>query len=645
MRVESSTNEFFKVLYQRCTQGQVEFRFIPPEKKPQNPVVTKFTPLSDFKLPLFPKGKNIYFGVATRDGIAGTKSNLIEIPALWTDLDFKATPPKTLREKFQDFPLKTSLVVETGGGYHAYCLLREPSTKDDILKIEGYLKRIASFFGGDLKATDASHILRVPATLNVKPEYNPPRQVTIKKLTPSLEYNLADFDFLPELEIPGDKPTGTSLPPDWQDELLKGVPEGERNSTATRLAGRLLGKGHSESEVLIFLLSWNQRNIPPLPEREIQAILESMAKTHRRNHPEEKTQSHKFNLVSVKDLLQEQDEETQWVWDGILPQGGMSLLVSKPKVGKSTLALNLAVAISRGMDFLGRPTALASVVYLALEEKRSEIRKRLEAMNVKEEPLHLHFGLAPKGAIDQIDLLLSETGARLLIVDTLQKLARVKDLNDYAVVTTTLEPLLGVARARNCHLLLTHHAGKADRTDGDEILGSTALLGAVDTAIILKKRDQGRTISTVQRYGENMPETVILLGQDYFLTIAGSLEAAKKQHIWLQIKPILEDHPGLIEQEIIEAASCRKVDTASALRWAFHQKLVSREGAGKRGDPFKYFLPPLPPAIYAEVEKQNLFFSITHEDHESNSPPEILEKSQTSGRENSELDSLREVII
>jgi len=54
---------------------------------------------------------------------------------------------------------------------------------------------------------------------------------------------------------------------------------------------------------------------------------------------------------------------------------GMSLLVAKPKVGKTTLAFNIAIATARGGELLGRSCARGAVVYLALEEKKGEIKK------------------------------------------------------------------------------------------------------------------------------------------------------------------------------------------------------------------------------------------------------------------------------
>jgi hypothetical protein len=272
----------------------------------------------------------------------------------------------------------------------------------------------------------------------------------------------------------------------------------------------------------------------------------------------------------------------------------------------TTLAVNLSVATSRGDRFLGRETVQTPVIYLALEEKREEVSKRLRSLGVDKEPLYFHFGLAPKKGIEEVELLVAETGAGLLVVDTLQKLARVKDLNDYAQVTTTLEPLLAVARQFNCHILLLHHAGKADRTDGDEVLGSTALLGAVDTAIFLKKRDERRTFSTIQRYGENLPETVLTMAEDFSLSVQGSLAEAKRTDIWERIKSLLEENSGQTEVEIAENLGIRKMEVSITLRWALRQEppLLERQGEGKRGKPFLFFYSAVPAYIREQREQK-----------------------------------------
>jgi hypothetical protein len=252
------------------------------------------------------------------------------------------------------------------------------------------------------------------------------------------------------------------------------------------------------------------------------------------------------------------------------------------------------------------------------------------------ESLFFHFGLAPKKATEEINILLAETGAGLLIIDTMQKLARVKDLNDYAQVTAAIEPIHAAARQFNCHIALMHHAGKGERTDGDEVLGSTALLGAVDTCIIIKKRDERRTFSTIQRYGGNLPETLISLGSDFSLISEGTLTDAKRREIWQNIEVVLEDKPGLTEPEITETLSLRKGEVSATLQWARNQSkpLLEREGQGRKGNPFRYFLrilPPLPHYICTgELGKEHKSV-VTNENIIDNSPPGRTHKTPSSG--------------
>ena len=292
-------------------------------------------------------------------------------------------------------------------------------------------------------------------------------------------------------------------------------------------------------------------------------------------------------MIDAKDLIALDEPETEWLWEGILPAGGLSLLVAKPKVGKTTLAFNLALAVAKGKDFLGRKTKQSAVVYLALEEKKSEIRKKLKSLADTPEGIRFHFGSAPEKAIQEVRALIQETKAGLLVVDVLQKFCRIKDLNDYAQVTNTLEPLMAMAREENCHILLTHHAGKADRQDGDEILGSTALLGGVDTSIHIKKRDKRRTFFTIQRYGEDTPETVIELKPD------GSLEAVgSKQEVEIEetVPLVLDalDGERLTEKEIWDKVEKKHDLSARALRVLLDRGQVNRTGSGKKGDPYLY---------------------------------------------------------
>ena len=155
---------FFSTLYRFC-DGQLEFRALPSEKR-------TFTSLGDMaSVDTFcqnHKDAHLYFGVATRDGQGGTKANIVHIPALWTDIDYKDTPRELIAERLEQFPYKPSIIVRSGGGIHLYWLLKEPTDNSEIPQIEDANRRIAYALGGDSNACDAARVLRVPDTINHK---------------------------------------------------------------------------------------------------------------------------------------------------------------------------------------------------------------------------------------------------------------------------------------------------------------------------------------------------------------------------------------------------------------------------------------------------------------------------------------------
>jgi putative DNA primase/helicase len=107
-----------------------------------------------------------------------------------------------------------------------------------------------------------------------------------------------------------------------------------------------------------------------------------------------------FTLTHIGDLLAEPDEATDWLVADLLPMGGLGFVGAKPKAGKSTLCRSLAVAVVRGDDFLGRRCVQGTVVYLALEEKRSEVRRHFRMLGADaDDALLIHVAKAPKDAL------------------------------------------------------------------------------------------------------------------------------------------------------------------------------------------------------------------------------------------------------
>ena len=140
--------------------------------------------------------------------------------------------------------------------------------------------------------------------------------------------------------------------------------------------------------------------------------------------------------VSLATLLAESDTAERWVVDGIIPSGGLTLVCAAPKAGKSTAMRCLALAVARGDDWLGRRTTQGPVLYLCLEDKRSEVRRHYAKMNAEpSESIEFIFRRTPpRNAMASLAHHVREMDPRLVVIDSLFRLLRVRDTGNYAAV-------------------------------------------------------------------------------------------------------------------------------------------------------------------------------------------------------------------
>ena len=128
---------------------------------------------------------NVWFGVATRteqlpDGRRGGAVECEQITALWIDMDVEGPnhesgkiypDDESARAMIKEFPVPATMVVATGGGYHAYWLLDEPIDHADA---ETLLTRWgahwATFARG--RAFDMDNVFDLPRVLRVPNTYN-----------------------------------------------------------------------------------------------------------------------------------------------------------------------------------------------------------------------------------------------------------------------------------------------------------------------------------------------------------------------------------------------------------------------------------------------------------------------------------------
>jgi hypothetical protein len=299
-----------------------------------------------------------------------------------------------------------------------------------------------------------------------------------------------------------------------------------------------------------------------------------------------------FTLKSLGELLKKPTMPVDYIVNNLLVAGTTSAVVGKPKAGKGTLARNLALAVARGDDFLGFSTRQGEVIYLALEEREADVRDDFRAMGADGgEPILIHAAAAPADGIRALCDLVRDRKPLLVVIDTLFRLVRIKDECAYAETYAALGPLVDAARETGTHIQLVHHAGKTPKTDAiDAPLGSTAIGGAVCTLVVLKRTERYRTVQTVQRIGQDMPEIVLRFDPETRrLSVGGTRFEADTAATGEEILAFLEaatEPKG--EAVITEAVEGRTRIVREALRQLVRQGKVSREGQGKKGSPYTY---------------------------------------------------------
>jgi len=178
----------------------------------------------------------------------------------------------------------------------------------------------------------------------------------------------------------------------------------------------------------------------------------------------------------------------------------------------------------------------------------------------------------------------------LIVIDTLQRVIKARDLNDYAEVTTKLTPILTLARETNAAVLVIHHAGKAARQDAfDSVLGSTALSGSVDNVFLLCRNDRYRTLQTMRRVGRDLPETILDLVADGQTRNGGTRQEADAHRVQRALLDALASGPG-DRPALLECVEARRADKLQALKRLVDAGTITRTGTGKRGDAYTYAL-------------------------------------------------------
>ena len=195
----------------------------------------------------------------------------------------------------------------------------------------------------------------------------------------------------------------------------------------------------------------------------------------------------------------------------LLTAAGLNAVGAKPDAGKTTFERSLAMAVARGEAFLGRPTKQGPVFLGLFEEDAAFTRDYLLKLGATaSDPIYPFIRPAPENLFEELAAWVKHAKPALVILDTMAKAMPGVDLNDYSEVNRAITPYATLARTTRTCILFSHHNRKGEGGDtGEELLGSTAIRGNIDTTLIIRTEGGRRVMETTQRYGANMPETYL----------------------------------------------------------------------------------------------------------------------------------------
>lgn len=221
---------------------------------------------------------------------------------------------------------------------------------------------------------------------------------------------------------------------------------------------------------------------------------------------------------TAAELLAADFPEPQWAVPGLIPIG-LTFLAGRPKVGKSWLALQIAIAVGTGGRVLDRNVKRGRVLYIAREDNGRRLQERAVKQGMPTDAditFDTSWSLLTQGGLDDLERAITDNGYTLVVIDTLGRLLGAADQSDLADMTEYVGRLQEIAMKHDIAILAIDHHRKpsAMMTDPiDDIVGSTAKSAVADAALGLTK-EQGKRGATLKVTGRDVEWQDLALSWD-----------------------------------------------------------------------------------------------------------------------------------
>jgi hypothetical protein len=184
------------------------------------------------------------------------------------DLDFKSVghPPAEILDTLDKLCLPPSEVHDSGHGFRALWVLKEPLVGEDMARAERAMRRLAELLAGDMAPTSRASLFRLPGSTNTKGGDKRPCRTLPEHSDPARQYDITELEEM--LELYGQpllerKEEEHAAPPanggrwrrpapvseDWLGDMDPTI-NGDVNEVQTRVIPHLLWRGVHPDDVI-----------------------------------------------------------------------------------------------------------------------------------------------------------------------------------------------------------------------------------------------------------------------------------------------------------------------------------------------------------------------------------------------------------
>jgi hypothetical protein len=301
-----------------------------------------------------------------------------------------------------------------------------------------------------------------------------------------------------------------------QDEANK-IPTGQRNATLARLAGTMRRVGMTRSEILAALCQVNDdRCRPRLEPAEVERIAASVARYEPDQIATAMAEGHWDQMmlaqppqlapVSLADLVARYPDLRPPVMHGLLRRGETMNVISAPKIGKSWLVTDLALAVATGRPWLDTFTTEPGDVLIIDNELHGET----SANRIPKVAVARQIGLSEVGQRVYVQNLrghwqdifslgpyfrsLEPGRFRVIILDAMYRfMPREMDENDNGTMANVYNAIDRYADLLGCCFVLIHHTSKGNQSGKaitDVGAGAGSQSRATDTHLVLRPHEE-----------------------------------------------------------------------------------------------------------------------------------------------------------